>query len=339
MPHSLGKVGLLKRSGWVAVRMKLRRKFFIVWLVISVELLAASHRLFSAQAGDTNSPWLQIILTNGVVVLNVGDLTTNAGGIHDVFLTTNLMVPGGWMWLARCGPGQTTLVMTNCPPDQAFFQLAVTNAIRPGFTNDALPAEDDSPSVQTVMPLAIDFYGNVYSNVWVNNNGNVTFNGPQSAYTPTPLSYLGNSIIAPYWADVDTSSPYSAVVTYGTNLVDGHAAFGVNWVNVGYYSSHADKLLSCQLVILDRSDIVPGGFDMEFNYFQVQWEWGDVSKNNPPHAGFSNGISDVELPYSGVEGAYLDTNTVTGLIYNSTNSPVPGRYVFYFRNGTPSAEP
>jgi len=41
------------------------------------------------------------------------------------------------------------------------------------------------------------------------------------------------------------------------------------------------------------------------------------------------------LPGSGVEGAFMDTNSVTGLIYNSRNSPVPGRYVFYFRNGTP----
>jgi hypothetical protein len=118
-------------------------------------------------------------------------------------------------------------------------------------------------------------------------------------------------------------------------MVDGHAAFGVDWVNVGYYSSHADKLLSCQLVIVDRSDIVTGDFDMEFNYFQVQWEWGDVSKNNPPHAGFSNGSYDRELPGSGVGGMFLDTNAVTGLIYHNLNSPVPGRYIFYFRDGQP----
>ena len=56
-------------------------------------------------------------------------------------------------------------------------------------------------------------------------------------------------------------------------------AFGVDWVNVGYFSAHADKLLSCQLVIIDRSDIASGDFDMEFNYDKVQWEWGDASPN------------------------------------------------------------
>ena len=80
----------------------------------------------------------------------------------------------------------------------------------------------------------------------------------------------------------------SAVVLYGTNVVHGHNAFGVDWVNVGYYAIHADKLLSCQLVIIDRSDIAAGDFDMEFNYDRVEWQWGDVSVGNPPRAGFSD---------------------------------------------------
>jgi hypothetical protein len=117
--------------------------------------------------------------------------------------------------------------------------------------------------------------------------------------------------------------------------VNGHAAFGVDWVNVGYYAVHADKLLSCQLVIIDRSDIIAGDFDMEFNYSKVQWEWGDASKYSPPHAGFSNGIGDTELPGSGVQGAFLDSNVATGLIYHNLNSSVPGRYFFSFRNGQP----
>jgi hypothetical protein len=150
------------------------------------------------------------------------------------------------------------------------------------------------------------------------------------------LNSLGIRIIAPYWADVDTDNTASDVVRYGTNTVNSHNAFGVDWVNVGYYQAHADKLLSCQLVIIDRSDIAPGNFDMEFNYFKVQWEWGDASKNDPPRAGYSNGIGDAELPGSGVQGAFLDSNPATGLIYHSLNSPVPGRYIFLFRNGQPS---
>jgi len=180
-----------------------------------------------------------------------------------------------------------------------FFQLGINSAIRPGFTNDSLPPQDDAPSSQATLPITLNFYGTWYTNVWVNENGNVTFTSSYWYYTPAPLAELGESIIAPYWADVDTSNPASAVVTYGTNMVNGQSAFGVDWVNVGYYAAHADKLLSCQLVIIDRSDIAAGDFDMEFNYYKVQWEAGDASggingywvgpTGGPARAGFSDG--------------------------------------------------
>jgi hypothetical protein len=166
----------------------------------------------------------------------------------------------------------------------------------------------------------------------------VTFGGAQSAYVPGNLTGLGPkiSIIAPYWADVDTFNPLSDVVKYGSNTVDGHNAFGVDWVNVGYFSANADKLLSCQLVIIDRSDIAAGDFDMEFNYDKVQWQYGDVSGGFPPHAGYAAGVLGCELPGSGVADAFLDSNVTTGLIYHNLNSSVPGRYFFSFRNGQPA---
>ncbi len=315
--------------------MKGLQKVSSVCLVMATGIFVMYSRSLSALVGNTNNPWLEIGWTNDTAALAICDPTTNACGIHDVFYATNLMLPGGWAWLVRCAPGQTNLVVTCIPPAQGFFQLGINNAIRPGFTNNFLPPEDDGPSLMAPLPLTINFYGSWCSNVWVNNNGNVTFDNPLSVYVPASLKTLGYNIIAPYWADVDTRNPASAVVSYGTNTVDGHNAFGVDWVNVGYYSEHADKLLSCQLLLIDRSDIAPGDFDMEFNYFKVQWEWGDVSVNDPPHAGFSDGVDDVELPGSGVEGALMDTNVVTGLIYNHLNSPVPGRYVFSFRDGTP----
>ena len=134
---------------------------------------------------------------------------------------------------------------------------------------------------------------------------------------------------------MDTRNPDSGVVRYGTNVVNGYDAFGVNWVNVGYYNFHADKLLSCQLVIINRSDIAPGDFDMEFNYNRVEWQWGSASPNVPPRAGFSDSVTDYELPGSGIDGAFLDANTETGLVNNSLNTSLPGRYLFFFRDGQP----
>ena len=218
----------------------------------------------------------EITLTNNIATITVYAPATNANGVFDLYFETDLAVPLGWTWLQRGAPGQTNLVVSNLPPARCFFTLGVTNAIRPGFTNSSLPREDDKPSVLASLPFPINFYGTNYSSLYVNNNGNVTFNGAQSAYIPGNLTDLGLTIIAPYWADVDTQNTNSDVVKYGNGTVDGYNAFGVDWVSVGYFSKNADKLLSCQLVIIDRSDIAAGDFDMEFNYDKVQWQYGDA---------------------------------------------------------------
>jgi len=74
----------------------------------------------------------------------------------------------------------------------------------------------------------------------------VTFDGSLPSYSPNPLNQgqLGR-IIASYWADVDTRTVGSDVVTYGSGMVGTNNAFGVDWVNVGYFSGHTDRLLSC----------------------------------------------------------------------------------------------
>jgi hypothetical protein len=214
------------------------------------------------------------------------------------------------------------------------------------FTNVVLERNDDNHAgPYDIGPLTsnllaeigfpINFYGTYYTNLWVNNNGNVTFDSRFDHFAPDELVTFGVNIIAPFWADVDTPSPNSAQVTYGTNAVDGHNAFGVNWINVGYFGERADKLLIAQLVLINRSDIASGDFDMEFNYDKVEWEWGTASANDPPRAGFSNATNSFELPASGVTGAFLDSNPATGLIYNSLESPISGRYRFLFRSGQP----
>jgi hypothetical protein len=314
-----------------------------------------------AIAYNTNDLWLEIALTNaeaqtnffvttnkGVVRTNMHvSLTyhaaafgihppaTNADGKYDLYFRTNLLDTQDWRWLKRNFPGETNLLLSNLPPAQGFFRLSVTNAVRAGVYTNQLPANDDGSTEQVPIGFYMNFYGSSNTTLYVNNNGDVTFDTPVSEYSPKTLSTLGVQVIAPFWADVDTRSTASDVVKYGANTVDGYDAFVVNWVNVGYYNQKADRLLSCQLVILNRSDIAPGDFDLEFNYDKVEWQWGDVTVNNPPRAGFANNGGGYELSGSGVDGAFMDTNAVSGLIYYNTNSTVPGRYLFRFRNGEP----
>jgi hypothetical protein len=208
-----------------------------------------------------------------------------------------------------------------------------------GFTATSLAANDDGSTGLINTGISFNFFGVSGPNLYVNNNGNVTFNSPLSTFTPFGLLTATNPIIAPFFADVDTRNPASNLVKYGTSTVDGHAAFGVNWVDVGYFSNAADKLNSFQLVLIDRSDIAPGDFDFEFNYDQIEWETGGASGGSgglggsSARVGWTNGgATDFELGGSGVNGAFLDGGS-NSLIRNSLNSNVDGRYVFQVRNG------
>jgi len=285
------------------------------------------------QASSTNV-WVQLTgVANGAASLVLYVPATATNSILDLFYTTNCEDTSSWGRVMRCLPGQTNLVVTNLPCAQGFF--AVSSPIRPGFDQQILDRNDDGSSALVPLPFIINFLSNSESALYVNNNGNVSFEKSLSTYSPVNLMGAGVRIIAPFWADVDTRSPSPGVVQYGTNVVHGHSAFGVDWVNVGYYAFHSDRLLSCQLVLIDRSDTAPGNFDVEFNYDRVEWQWGDVSVGSPPRAGFSDGITDYEMGGSGTNGVFMDTNTVTGLVYNSLKSPMLGRYVFQFRGGQP----
>ena len=209
------------------------------------------------------------------------------------------------------------------------------------FTDFTLAPNDDGSTGAVSIGFSINFFGTTYNSVIVNNNGNVTFTAPLATFTPFPLLSTALPIIAPFFADVDTRSSASGVTQYGTGVIDSHNAFGVNWIGVGYFPSAADKLNSFQLIMIDRSDTGAGNFDFQFNYDQIQWETGGASGGSgglggaSARAGWSNGVANAfEIGGSAVNGAFLDSNATTGLIYNSLNSPTSGQYVFSVRNGT-----
>jgi hypothetical protein len=223
-----------------------------------------------------------------------------------------------------------------------FAAVAPVNAaIRSGFNSSYLSANDDGSTGLLNIGFTLDLWGSTYSQLYANNNGNVTFDGSLYTYTPFDLNSTGTKIIAAFFGDVDTRGYGSDLLRYGTGDVGGRNAFGVTWdgVGVGYYSAHVDKLNCFQLLLIDRSDTGPGNFDIEFNYDQIQWETGDASSGSgglggyPARVGYSNGAgTSYELPGSGVSGSFLDSNTTTGLKYNS-NCNVDGRLLFTARNG------
>jgi hypothetical protein len=215
--------------------------------------------------------------------------------------------------------------------------------IRSGFNSNTLDRNDDGSTGLVPLGFTVNFFcsNQSFTGLYVNNNGNLTFVNPLPVYTPPPLGTLGQDIIAPFFADVDTRNPSSGVVTYGQGTVDGHRAFGANWIDVGYYNQHADHLNSFQAIIIDRTqDLGPGDFDIEFNYGGIDWETGDASGGsggrggNSARVGYSTngGAETIELPGSAVNGALLDGGP-NALVSHSLNSGgVLGRYVFAVRD-------
>src|SRR3954465_15943839 len=97
---------------------------------------------------------------------------------------------------------------------------------------NTLPANDDgSPPISVPIGCNARAYGLDFNQLYVNNNGNVTINSAKGEYTPYDLTIGGEPIIAPFFADVDTTGDGSSEVAYGTTTFGGHNAFCVNWVN------------------------------------------------------------------------------------------------------------
>lgn len=186
--------------------------------------------------------------------------------------------------------------------------VVLAGVIRSGFDeSNILGRNDDGSTGQVALGFTINFFGANYAYLYINNNGNVTFNAPSGVYNPFNLTgNTGIPIIAAFFTDVDTRGAGSGVVHYGQGSVNGRPAFAVHWDHVGYYNSRYDKLNDFQLVIIDRSDRGPGDFDLEFNYAQVQWDY------NNARAGYSSGTGAAgtfyEFPGSGIAGSFLDSN-------------------------------
>jgi Nidogen-like/Bacterial Ig domain len=217
-------------------------------------------------------------------------------------------------------------------------------ATRPGFDANQLPANDDGSTAAVPLGFTANLFGHSFNSAFVNNNGNLTFDQALGEFTPFDLSTTQRSIIAPFFADVDTRAGPTA--RYGASTVDGHPAFGATWPGVGCFNQITSVRNDFQVVLVDRSDAGPGDFDIEFNYNQIQWETGTASGGDSrcqggssARAGFADGTGSpgtfFELPGSGVPGAFLDSNPDTGLAHHSHGSPVTGRYVYQVRNGAP----
>ncbi|WP_375454131.1 Ig-like domain-containing protein [uncultured Methylobacterium sp.] len=216
----------------------------------------------------------------------------------------------------------------------------------PGFGETTLePNDDESSSAIDITGVfgagGLNFFGGAYTSIYINTNGNITFNGPSATFVPTVIDAgADNPIIAPFFADVDTRGGAAAATQGGTSTgsnliyVDQDAANGVvtiTWDDVGYYNSRTDSLNAFQLQLVDLGG---GDFDIVFRYEAVNWTLGSASEGQSARAGYAagNGENFYELPQSGDATALLALPTIAG------NTGIAGVYVFQVEKGAVTAD-
>lgn len=297
--------------------------------------------------GSLDAPFAVDVLT---VTLQAGDsVTVSTFGVcpGDGTFAVTLVAPGGRPVGRTRGEGCGTLGFTGLR-ESGRYELRVTD--QGGFTGryelradgrqldltcnaTEVTPNDDQSSPEVTLPFDLNFHGRTFGSLWVNNNGNVTFDGPLSTFTAVPMDTIRTPIVAAWFADVDTRGAGSQPVRYGGGTVDGRRAFCVDFNGVGYYDRHDDKLNAFQLYLVDRGDVAPGAFDIVLRYTRLQWDKGDLS-SVPAGVGYSNGTGQpgtfVELPGSRTDGALLDPSP-TGLTRTSTGGTQPGVHILPVR--------
>lgn len=175
----------------------------------------------------------------------------------------------------------------------------------------AMGPNDDGSTIAIPIPFTFCLYGTNYTSLYINNNGNVSFGGAESAFSSLPFPSSNYVMVAPFWGDVDTRS--IGTVKYKIN--PNNTSMIINWDDVGYYSSQSDKTNTFQLIITDGSDpILPPGNNIAFCYADMQWTTGSASGGTggfggtPATVGVNkgNGVDFIQLGRFDQPGAAYD---------------------------------
>lgn len=142
------------------------------------------------------------------------------------------------------------------------------------FTLAAPPSgTDDTSSAEIELGFSFNLFGVEYDSVYINANGNITFDGPFSSFTPASFPIAERKILAPFWADVDTRNGLGDI----WYKLDENTLI-VTWTQVGYYDQLGDKRNTFQVAISDGSNpSICGGNNVAFSYGDMQWTTGGAS--------------------------------------------------------------
>lgn len=164
----------------------------------------------------------------------------------------------------------------------------------------------------------IEFYGTTYTDIYVNSNGNISFGGPNTAYSPN-LGGTTTPTIAAFWGDVNINS--GGEIYWDLDPANGTVT--ITWDGVAPYSGSGTN--SFQLVLTSTGD---GNFTTEFIYEDINWTNGGSGN---AQTGFTDGgANDTFLEGSGDAAALANYEN-----NDFDNGDPNGAYTLEFMGGAP----
>lgn len=222
------------------------------------------------------------------------------------------LIPSDYLYTDQIGTGIGNIVVTTGGGNAANVGLASGR-------------NDDGYSLVN-LGFNITFEGNTYNQLYINNNGNVSFGAGIAAYTPNGPQGASQPIISPFFADVDTRGANSGVVYALTSIPN---EIIITWDGVGYFNSHDNLLDTFQLVLRGSGYNIPTGEgSIGFFYEGMQWETGDASGGSdgfggtPAAVGFGDGNLNGEVLQGSIENGISGIVNDTHIWFDQNLAPV-----------------
>eukprot|EP00105_Crassostrea_gigas_P046428 XP_019930576.1 PREDICTED: sushi, nidogen and EGF-like domain-containing protein 1 [Crassostrea gigas] len=203
--------------------------------------------------------------------------------------------------------------------------------------DSSLPGNDDGSTSSILISVPFPFFGPSYRFIFVNNNGDVTFDTELTQYTAQAFPINGShKMIAAFWTDIDTdpggslwyrTSTDSSILQLGTNIIrttfPSFVTFSatwmmvVTWEEVAAYGCSNTSIITCQQRNTFQLVLITNGVYsfVVFNYNKITW-----AKSTQVGINAGDGINYYSVPGS-MKDSMLNLTQMS-------NVGVPGQFVF-----------
>uniref|UniRef100_A0A3B5R401 Alpha-tectorin-like n=1 Tax=Xiphophorus maculatus TaxID=8083 RepID=A0A3B5R401_XIPMA len=185
---------------------------------------------------------------------------------------------------------------------------------------------------------SFNYFGQSYSQIYVNHNGDLTFDAPWPSYTPQRFPMYGSTdVIAPFWTDLDnrgngniyyiqyTSGSILQQVTQDINRCFPALNFQANWVFIATWHEVAYYPLTGTQTTFQAVLTTNG------QYSFVLMNYGSIA-STPRYAGYDTISSSHHFT---IPGSFSSDATGPNSTFSlGSNVNVPGRWAFRVDHGS-----